>query len=70
LLKGFGVRRISAIHLGLAALAAFTAPCWPLEAANVLTFHNDNNRMKSSGDNSKYIERQSQYIRQTLFGFS
>jgi hypothetical protein len=44
LLKGFAVRRISLNHLALAALAAFAAPCWPLEAANVLTFHNDNSR--------------------------
>ena len=38
------MRRISLIHLALAALAASAAPCWPLEAADVLTFHNDNNR--------------------------
>jgi hypothetical protein len=44
LLKGVAVTRISFIHLALAALAAFAAPCWPLEAANVLTFHKDNNR--------------------------
>ncbi len=38
------MRRISSIHLALAALVAFATPCWPLEAASVLTFHNDNNR--------------------------